>query len=233
MVANSVGPKSFTSNTSPYVVVGLGNPGAKYDRTRHNVGFAVVDVLSHLIDGLGVGEAPSQARVVSADVVRGSTLSNPLVTKGDYAFRKCQVGTDQVFLFKPLTYMNRSGEPLSEFLRFQKVPLENLVVIHDEIDLPLGSVRIKQGGGEGGHNGLRSISQRCGGKQYVRVRVGVGKPDPGERAFQGPDGVARWVLSTFSVDEQDHLVESITTSVFAVLDLIQVGTSQAQNKHNC
>jgi PTH1 family peptidyl-tRNA hydrolase len=233
MVANSVGPKNIKSNTSPYVVVGLGNPGTKYDRTRHNVGFAVVDVLSQLIDELAGREVPTRARVISADVVKGSTVSNQLSNKGDYAFRKYRIGSHQVFLFKPLTYMNRSGEPLSEFLRFQKVPLDNLVVIHDEIDLPLGSVRIKQGGGEGGHNGLRSISQMCGGKQYIRVRVGVGKPDPVERAFQGSDGVARWVLSTFSVDEQDTLVESIATAVSAVFDVIQAGTSHAQNRHNC
>lgn len=215
-----------------YVIVGLGNPGDKYEGTRHNIGFAVVDVLSQ-IGTAGEGELSKTVNAVSADVVAGQSLGVGFAPKGDCSLARITVDSREILLVKPMTFMNRSGEPVSDLLRFRKIGLNRLVVIHDEIDLPLGAVRIKKGGGEGGHNGLRSISQMCGGRDYVRVRVGVGKPDDGSPAFQGDDGIARWVLSRFSRGEESHVVKSVAVAALASVGIVRKGVSHAQNRYNC
>lgn len=219
------------------VVVGLGNPGGRYDETRHNVGFAVVDLICHWAQvfpsNFTLAEkdfAPSEEGTVCIDALKGSFASAGWNPKGDCAVFQFRWASSDVTLLKPLSYMNRSGEPLSAFLRFRKLPIESVIVVHDEIDLPLGVVRIKRGGGEGGHNGLRSISRLCGGREYLRLRVGVGKPSPSDNAFLGDDGIARWVLSKFSPDERSIAGPLIAHSALAVLETISKGVVYAQNR---
>jgi PTH1 family peptidyl-tRNA hydrolase len=142
----------------PWLVVGLGNPGASYAGNRHNLGFMVVD---RLAGDVGGKFSRHKAR---ADVLTG------------------RLGTDagrpgpRVVLAKPHTYMNESGGPVAGLVRFFRVPLDRLLVVHDELDLPFGTVRLKRGGGEGGHNGLKSVTKSLGAKDYCRLRLGIGRP---------------------------------------------------------
>jgi PTH1 family peptidyl-tRNA hydrolase len=153
--------------------VGLGNPGPTYEKTRHNIGFRVIDRLV----------AETGARDISK-----STFEGELYRAGN------------LFFLKPLTFMNLSGKSVQAVMRFFKIPLEDLVVIHDDIDLPLGTVRYKVGGSPGGHNGLKSIDALVG-REYLRVRLGVGKP---ERKSE----VVSYVLSPFA-PEEEPIVEAI------------------------
>ncbi len=150
--------------------VGLGNPGSAYEDTRHNIGFKVID---KLVDDLG-------ARDVSKTAFHGTL------------FR-----TSQSLFLKPATYMNLSGKSVLPVKNFFKVELEDIIVIHDDIDLPFGAVRFKRGGGHGGHNGLKSLDSMIG-KEYLRVRVGVGKP-----LYKSQ--VADYVLSDFTPEEKQQL----------------------------
>lgn len=224
---------------STFVVVGLGNPGERYDGTRHNIGFAVVDLICHwtqVFQASFTFEAREFVRnediSVCMDALRGALSSAGWAAKGDCSIASFRWASSQVVLLKPLSFMNRSGEPLSAFLRFKKIPLENVIVVHDEIDLSLGAIRIKRGGGEGGHNGLRSISRSCGGRDYLRVRVGVGKPPPSDKAFLGDEGIAKWVLSAFASDERAAAGELIAKSAHSVLETISKGVAHAQNRFN-
>ncbi len=131
------------------IVVGLGNPGKRYQNTRHNIGFRVVDRVVSTSEAINVSK-----RAFEGELYRGSNL----------------------LLLKPLTFMNLSGRSVKMVMQFYKVSLENLIVIHDDIDIPLGSVRFKVGGSSGGHNGLKSIDEVVG-DGYLRVRVGVGRPE--------------------------------------------------------
>ena len=213
-------------------IVGLGNPGARYDATRHNIGFAVVDALraaSIAADGSGVeADCRAHARVAIAGGLAGSGW----LERNGYSEGSLRIGDWSGSLIKPQTFMNRSGEPLQIFLSFRKIPIRDVIVVHDEIDLPFGVVRVKCDGGEGGHNGLRSISERCGGRGYVRVRVGVGKPPPGSPLATAPDGVATWVLGRFSQEEQPIAEELVGKACGAVVTLLLHGLKKAQNKYN-
>jgi PTH1 family peptidyl-tRNA hydrolase len=131
-----------------------------------------------------------------------------------------------------MTYMNRSGEPLSSFLQFRKISLAQVIVAHDEIDIPFGALRVKFDGGEGGHNGLRSISERCGGRGYARVRVGVGKPPTGSPQALKEDAIASWVLSRFTAEEHPYAEELVVSGVLAIYELATKGMRSAQNKFN-
>jgi PTH1 family peptidyl-tRNA hydrolase len=156
------------------VVVGLGNPGSQYDSTRHNIGFAVVDTLracSGISDSSRIVEEAS--RHASA-ALAGDIGAVGWAERVGYREATCVIGDWAFTLIKPMTFMNRSGEPLQTYLSYRKVSISDVIAVHDEIDIPLGAVRVKIDGGEGGHNGLRSISERCGGRGYARVRVGVG-----------------------------------------------------------
>jgi len=213
-------------------VVGLGNPGARYDSTRHNIGFAVVDALracSGLRDPSDtLGEAQSKAEAA----LMGRLAEHGWSDKGEHFESPLALGDWSATLIKPMTFMNRSGEPLQKVLHFRKISLPHVVVIHDEIDIPFGSIRIKQDGGEGGHNGLRSISEMCGGRGYTRVRVGVGKPPAGSPLAQQPDGVATWVLGKFSQEERPFAEELVARAAEAVMLLGVKGLKAAQNKVN-
>lgn len=212
-------------------VVGLGNPGIRFDGTRHNIGFAVVDALrATRIDASG-GGAEGDCRTNARAAIAGS-LTQGWTERSGYAESSLSLGASNFHLVKPLTFMNSSGEPLSQFLSYRKIPISQVVVVHDEIDLPFGAVRIKVGGGEGGHNGLRSISALCGGREYVRVRVGVGKPAPGTPLASAEDGVATWVLSRFSREEEPIAEQLVGRACAAVVALLLKGVKAAQNSYN-
>src|SRR5262249_1169388 len=189
-----------------WLVVGLGNPGTEYAKNRHNVGFMIVDLLA---DRLGVRF--SRARRAVAQVAEAR------LGVGDQAPR--------LVLVKPMTYMNLSGGPVSALRQFHKVPLEQIIAVHDELDIPYGQLRLKQGGGEGGHNGLRSMSNSLGNKNYLRVRFGIGRP-PGR---QEP---ADYVLSDFSAVERKELDFLVDRAADATEALIQRGLEWTQNAYH-
>ena len=151
------------------LIAGLGNPGPEYHETRHNAGFMVLD---RLADSAGI---PVTRRSFSGFCGEGRWHGNRL------------------FLLKPQTYMNLSGRSIAEALRYYKLPLEHLIVIHDELDIPFGQVKVKEGGGHGGHNGLRSLMTELGSGDFLRVRVGIGRPLKGDPV--------KYVLAPFSKDE--------------------------------
>ena len=165
--------------------VGLGNPGSQYEETRHNIGFKVINAL---LEEFG-------AREISKSAFYGTL------------FR-----TSSTLFLKPTTFMNHSGKSVLPVKQFFKIDLEDIIVIHDDIDLPFGAVRFKRGGGHGGHNGLRSIDAVIG-KEYLRVRIGVGKP---ERKSQ----VADYVLHDFNAEEKrciDRLIAHVKEACKAIL----------------
>ena len=190
----------------PLLVAGLGNPGPDYEGTRHNVGFAVLDVLAARL-----GSRFSAHRRSGADVAEGR-LPGP------------QPGRRAV-LAKPRGYMNLSGGPVAGAARFFSVAPTDVVVVHDDLDLDFGVVRLKRGGGEGGHNGLRSISKSLGTKDYLRVRFGIGRP-PGR---QDP---ADYVLKRWSSTERKELDVSLELAADAVEALLTEGLEPAQNRYH-
>lgn len=183
-----------------WMIVGLGNPGPKYQKTRHNIGFMTVDRLA----------------------ARASAGPFKEKWKGEYS-RGTLGGEDVVFL-KPMTYMNLSGESLQAAIAFWKVSLSEVVVIHDELDLSFGDVRVKFGGGAAGHNGLKSIVQHCGGPEFVRVRVGIGRPPSGK--------TESWVLGGFDTLESAELEGVLEQAALAAETIVTAGVQTAQNKFN-
>ncbi|MDQ1660469.1 MAG: peptidyl-tRNA hydrolase, family, partial [Blastococcus sp.] len=185
----------------PFLVVGLGNPGPGYAGNRHNVGAMVLDELA---ERAGIRLAPgkgARSRAVSGE--------------GRLAGRR-------VVLARPLTYMNESGGPVRGLLDYHSIDPSDLVVLHDELDIGFASVRLKLGGGEGGHNGLRSITRSLGTKDYLRVRVGIGRP-PGR---QDP---ADFVLKDFSSTERKELALLLVEAADAAELLLAQGLEAAQN----
>ena len=185
----------------PFLVVGLGNPGPSYAGNRHNVGAMVLDVLAARA---GVKLSPGKGK-------RARTL----IGEGRLAGRR-------VVLARPTSYMNESGGPVRGLLDYHSIPATDLVVLHDELDIPFASVRLKRGGGEGGHNGLRSITRSTGTKDYLRVRVGIGRP-PGR---QDP---ADFVLKDFSATERKELDLLVAEAADAAEELLAQGLEAAQN----
>ncbi len=186
-----------------WLVAGLGNPGREYEHNRHNVGFMVADLIAGRI-GVRFGR---HRRAVA-----------------DAAEARLGVGGDApaLVLAKPLTFMNLSGGPVAALAAFYKVPASQVIAVHDELDLPYGTVRTKLGGGEGGHNGLRSISQSLSTRDYLRVRVGIGRP-PGR---QDP---ADYVLSDFSTAQRKELDFVVDRAADIVESLIRLGLEPTQN----
>ncbi len=184
-----------------YLIVGLGNPGPRYAATRHNAGFFVVDLLAARIGG------SFKAHKGRADVVEARLAGVPVV------------------LAKPKSYMNESGGPVVAISRFYKIPVERIAVVHDDLDLPYGALRLKRGGGDGGHNGLRSTTSALGSKDYARVRFGIGRP-PGR---QDP---ADFVLRDFSAVERKDLAFHVDRAADAVEVLVSQGLEAAQNQFN-
>ena len=182
------------------LIVGLGNPGPEYERTRHNVGQMVADELA---SRMGVGFTRHRAGAVVATGRLG-------------------IGGPRVVLAKSTGYMNVSGRPVSALASFYGVGPEDLVVVHDELDIPFDALRLKRGGGEGGHNGLRDISNATGTKDYLRVRVGVGRP-PGRM------DTADYVLRPFGSAEAKDLPLHLDRAADAVERIIDDGLTAAQN----
>lgn len=182
----------------PVLVVGLGNPGPRYAANRHNVGFLVVDELAARVGG------KFKAHKGGADVLEGRLAGR------------------RVALAKPRSFMNVSGGPVVATARFYKVAPENIVVVHDELDIPFATVRLKLGGGENGHNGLRSISKSLSTRDYLRVRFGIGRP-PGRM------DPADFVLRDFSAAERKELAFSVDHCADATEALVGKGLEAAQN----
>lgn len=185
------------------LVVGLGNPGKEYASHRHNVGFMAVDAL--------------------ADEVR----ADPFREKFSGVYAKAEIAGQQAILLKPMTYMNESGRSVQPTLAFFKITAAGLLVLHDELDLPFGTVRLKFGGGHAGHNGLRSIMAHCGTGDFGRVRIGIGRPPPG---FRGE--VADYVLSGFDAVERAMLPDGLKQAVQSVLEVAARGFEAAMNVRN-
>jgi PTH1 family peptidyl-tRNA hydrolase len=188
----------------PFLVVGLGNPGPAYRGNRHNVGFMVLGVLAERVGGRF---SKHKAR---ADVVEGRLGPPP---------------APRVVLAEPRSYMNESGGPVAGLCGFYKISVERLVVVHDELDLPYGSLRLKRGGGDNGHNGLRSITRSLGSREYLRVRFGIGRP-PGRM------DPADYVLRDFSAAERKDLDFHVDRAADAVETLVRDGLDAAQNRYN-
>ncbi len=184
-----------------FLVVGLGNPGREYRENRHNVGFMAVDRLAKSLD-TSLGRMQAKALIGTA-----TFAGNRLV------------------LAKPQTYMNLSGQAVSGLLHFYKAPVENLIVVHDDIDLPFGWLRIRPAGGSAGQRGVASIIQQLGTQQFARIRIGIGRP-PGQKA------AADYVLQDFHEDEQDILENILDTAGNAVRTFMQDGLTKAMNLYN-
>jgi len=194
----------MSTETAPWLVLGLGNPGPEYARHRHNVGYMIADLLAGRI-----GARFGRHRRAVADVAEG----------------RLGFGGPRLVLAKPLTYMNLSGGPAANLVQFYKVPIEQVIAVYDELDLPWTQLRLKVGGGEGGHNGARSLSRSLGSKDYIRVRFGIGRP-PGR---QDP---ADFVLQEFSAVERKDLDFFIDRAADAVEMVIERGLEPAQNLYH-
>ena len=192
----------MSTETAPWLVVGLGNPGPEYAATRHNVGYLVVEELADRARGRFAKHKRAHAQVAEE-----------------------RLQGHRAVLAKPSTYMNESGGPVKGLLDFYKVPMERLVVVHDELDIAFNTLRLKLGGGDNGHNGLRSIRRSTDSGEFFRVRVGVGRP-PGR---QDP---ADFVLKPWSSVERKEIPMLVSDAADAVEMLIHEGLERAQNRFN-
>lgn len=183
------------------IIAGLGNPGDKYARTRHNIGFSVLDAIAEK-HRLEINQS-----------------------KFDSLFTRATIKGRDVILIKPLTYMNRSGISVQRFAAFYKVDMKDIIVVHDDMDLGLGQLKLVQSRGHGGHNGVRSIMESFGDKDCIRVRVGVGHP-------QGGKAVTGHVLGSFSPDERICMDKAVDTAVLACEAILDKGITPAMNLFN-
>jgi PTH1 family peptidyl-tRNA hydrolase len=190
-----------TTLDSPYLLVGLGNPGRQYRTNRHNIGFMVID---HLVNRLGGSFSRLESRA--------------LVTKSDYR-------SHRLVIAKPQTYMNLSGQAVGGLARFYKIPLPNLMVVYDDVDLPLGTLRMRPEGGAGGQKGMLSIIDSLGTQEFPRLRVGIGRP-PGR--MQAAD----YVLQDFSKAEAEFLPHIVERAGDALLLYVEAGLAAAMNQFN-
>lgn len=185
-----------------WLIVGLGNPGPKYEKTRHNCGFRVIDELSQKL--------------------------NCRVDKGKFQglYGQCTYGGRKLYLLKPETFMNLSGQSVSQLSSYFRIPPERIIVIFDDISLPPGRLRVRGDGSAGGHNGIKSIIAQLGSQNFPRVKVGVGaKPTP-------EYDLADWVLSTFSAGEEKDLQPALERAAQAALCIIDSGVAESANRFN-
>lgn len=183
-----------------YIIIGLGNPGTKYENTRHNMGFKAID---------------SIARELGVDVTKN---------KFKALIGETNIQGQKVLLVKPQTFMNLSGEAAREVVNFYKVPNENVIVIYDDIDLQLGALRIRKSGGPGTHNGMKSMVNCLGFKDFPRIRIGVG----GNKG----DNLIDHVIGSVSSSEKKELAESADAAAKAAIDIVKIGIDNAMNIHN-
>ena len=185
-----------------WLIAGLGNPGGQYDGTRHNAGFAVADELARR-GGFSIRRARFKALTADASI-----------------------GGQGVLVMKPATYMNLSGEAVGEAARFYKLTQDHVLVISDDVDLPLGKLRLRTGGSAGGHNGLKSVIQHLGSDQFPRLKVGVGgKPHPDY-------DLADWVLGRLQGEDKKMMDETVQRAADAVECLLRDGINKAMNQFN-
>lgn len=194
-------PKELTEAARVYLLAGLGNPGREYRDSRHNAGFMVMD---HLAADL--------------DIKITRVQNKALVGTG-------MVGDTKVVLAKPQTYMNLSGEAVAGLVRFYKIPIDHLLIIHDDIDLPFGVIRLRPDGGSGGQKGVQSIIDHLGTQDFPRLRFGIGRP-PGSKSS------AAYVLKTFSPEEQKELVFLLDQAAAALRLYLSEGLEAAMNRYN-
>ncbi len=190
----------MTPETS-FLLIGLGNPGREYQNNRHNFGFMLMDRIAVRIDARGL-----------------KVQSKAIVTSGIYQDRK-------LILAKPQTYMNLSGQAIQGLANFYKLPLENLLVAHDDLDIPFGTIRMRPGGGPGGQKGVASTIAQLGTKDFARLRLGIGRP-PGKM------DPSAFVLQNFSRDESKILSEILDHAAEAALEFVMNGLDKAMNKYN-
>lgn len=181
------------------VVVGLGNPGQRYRDTRHNIGFRAVEELA-------------RRHVVQREESRFDAIVGHL-----------QVNREKVLVVKPLTFMNLSGKAVRPLLAYYKIDLSDLLVIYDDMDLPVGAVRIRASGGTGGHQGMNSLVQHLGTREFARIRIGIGRP---------ADETIAWVLGRFSVEEKPLVSTAVTRAVDAAQCWMEQGIDRAMNEYN-
>lgn len=187
-----------------WLIVGLGNPGPEYEKTRHNIGQMVLDELAKEVGGS----------------FKKHSKASAVVVEGRLGF-----GGPKVILMKSLGYMNTSGGPVSAVAKFYGIDPEHIIVVHDELDIPFDTIKLKIGGGEGGHNGLRDITKALGTKDYYRVRTGIGRP-PGRM------DTADFVLKPFSSTEAKDLPFLISNAADATVMLIKEGLQATQQRYH-
>lgn len=190
----------MTIDTS-YLLIGLGNPGREYKDSRHNFGFMLIDLLAVRLNARGM-----------------KLQSKAIVTSTLYEEHK-------IILAKPQTYMNLSGQSVQGLLNFYKLPIENLLVAHDDLDIPFGTIRIRPGGGPGGQRGMASTIEKLGTKDFPRLRLGIGRP-PGR--MESKD----YVLQNFSKEDQKILPELLDRAADAALEFVSNGLNASMNKYN-
>ena len=183
------------------LIAGLGNPGAEYAQTKHNVGFMLVDALADRLN------APAWKEDFFSSVT------------------EVRIGGEKIFLVKPLTYMNNSGEAIAPMLSYYKMTADDLTVVHDDMDIPAGMVRIRKKGSSGGHNGIKSIIAHVGGENFARVRIGVGRPPAGWT-------VINHVLAPFLAEDAPKIREAIGYLLPAVECIVTDGVELAMNRYN-
>ncbi len=192
----------FKKSTYDYLVVGLGNPGLQYEKTRHNVGF------------------------MSAELLMKKQNAQFNKHKMNAHYGECLIGKNRVLVAMPQTFMNNSGTAVLAISRFFKIPPEKIIIIADDISLDVGKIRIRRKGSHGGHNGLKDIFELLGTDDIMRVKIGVGqKPHPDY-------DLASWVLGRFSKDDEDNLNTALNNSVLAVEEIIKRGIDSAMNKYS-
>lgn len=186
-----------------YLIAGLGNPGKQYEMTRHNIGFHTID---YMADKLGIKMTKLKYKAI---------------------YGEGTIGSEKVLLVKPQTFMNLSGESIVEFVRFFKIPVENVIIISDDISLDVGRIRVRPKGSAGGHNGLKSIIYMLNSDAFPRVRIGVGEPK--HKDYELVD----FVLGKFTKEEIPVLEDAIVKADGAVGEIIRRGVDSAMNKYNC
>lgn len=183
------------------IIAGLGNPGSEYEKTKHNVGFMFVDALA---EKLGVTDWKD---------------------KFDAKIGEARIGVEKVLLVKPQTYMNESGQAIGPLMNFYKLDVEDLIVVHDDMDIPAGTIRIRKKGSAGGHNGIKSVLAHVGDEHFARVRIGIGRPLPGWT-------VVNHVLAPFVPEDVTKIEEAIKYLVPAVECIVTDDVDKAMNQYN-
>jgi len=194
----------FRNKPAPvaWIAAFLGNPGARYEKTRHNAGFMTADTIS-----------------ANAGIKINRMKFNSLTATA-------AIGGQSILLMKPQTYMNLSGGAVSQAMRFYKVPLNNIIVVSDDVSLPAGKLRIRKQGSSGGHNGLKDIISKCGGDGFPRIRIGVGAPPHADYEMMN------WVLSVPADDDGKLINEAITGAVKALESILEHGVDHAMGEYN-